>query len=1073
MNMKREPCHWFRHAVRGLALACLLSTSAFADDPYEIRLLGQTWTPPAGVTSTQTSALLQQASAASQQGLATIHALVQLYDIPDEAAKGQLAGAGLDLGAYVTGNAWIAAIPVGQVSTAAARPEVRWIEPWSSGRKLHPDLTAGQIGPWARNTENPDLVLAVAQLHHDIDLFLGAELATQAGAVSTDDVEGIHGVMMWIPSGGIAALAAREEVLWIDTMPAPLSAANDGIREQMKVKELAGSEYALDGAGVKLFVYDTGRVRGSHETFNDLFGSRVTSLDGSPLTAHATHVAGTAAGDGSGSFALEGRGMAPAVSILSAGYEQTNLGQMAFIEDIGDIVQDFSTARNAFGADLANMSLTSNVESKLYPCGYEGDYGPSSVLLDQIVRGTHPAVDDPMVIVGAAGNERALGRFNSGCSRDFAKIPPPGCAKNPIHVGAINSDGGAMTSFSSWGPCDDGRLKPTVVAPGCETGRVANETYIDSSACSASPDAVGAGCSDDHLYAGSGYCGTSSATAAVSGTVALLLEDWRQHLNLWLGPMPPRLSPAQVKAALIHTARDLGVEGPDYRFGYGSVDAQALIDLERATGTGNGLGGPGLQAWGTGSVSQGQVQTYLITVPSGIGELKATMAWDDYEAAAMAASQLVNDLDLTLIAPDSTVYRSWLLDKHNPEQPATTGINHLDNQEQVLVKNPAPGVWTVRVHGFAVPQGPQTYGLVYAAKPRTVDEAGCTALSHSSFETGNDGWTFANGALRVAAPPSGHGAWSARLTAGSNGIQEVKRMFDLTGFGQSAIDLSYAFHMTTTEILVPRFGTDFLQVEIREAGVPTAVIDFHDEAEKLGQWLPPARLDLSPWAGKVIEVVFRSAQDAVQSSDFFVDDVQLRACPKVAPQTKVTYTSNATYDGHVVESTETSSLGGQAFPNGPTVAVGDTSSDQHVKGVVSFDTSGLPDNAVIVSAKLVLYRSSVLGTNPFATHNTAWLDVKTGAFNNFTLLEPGDFQALATSLGVSILSNPAVNGDFSHATFPNAGLAAINKTGLTQLRLYFGKGDDDDAISDLLYFAAGENANPDLRPRLFVEYLLP
>jgi hypothetical protein len=749
---------------------------------------------------------------------------------------------------------------------------------------------------------------------------------------------------------------------------------------------------------------------------------------------------------------------------------------MAFIQDLGDIQEDFNTARDPGNeADLANLSLTAGVEKNGWACGYEGDYGAASALLDRIARGGLDGtnLDDPFLIVAAAGNERALGRFNSGCSRDFAKIPPPACAKNPLHVGGVNSDGSAMTNFSSWGPCDDGRLKPTVVAPGCETGRVTNEPYIYSSACHADIDTVGALCSSNVLYAGSGYCGTSMATAAVSGTVSLLLQDWRDHLNLWLGPLPARLSPALIKAAVIHTARDLGLEGPDYRFGYGSVDARALIDLERAAGTGNGLGGPGLQVWGTGSVTQGQVQTYPITVPSGVGELKATLAWDDVEGSAIVGSQLVNDLDLTLIDPNGNVVQPWVLDKLHPEQPATAGANHVDNQEQVLVKDPAPGVWSVRVQGFAVPQGPQSYGLVYGAKPREIDAAGCSVLSHSTFETGNDGWTFANAAARVAAPPSGHGSWSARLTAGSNGIQEVKRIFDLTSLSQSAIDLSYAFHMTTTEILVPRFGTDFLQVEIREAGVPKAVIDFHDEAEKLGQWLPPARLDLSPWAGKMIEVVFRSEQDAVQSSDFFVDDVQVRACPRVVAQTQVTYTSSAAYDGHVVESTETSSQGGQAFPNGPTVAVGDTSTDQQVKGIVSFDTSGLPDNAVIVSAKLVLYRSGVLGASPFDTHNAAKVDVKTGSFNNFALLEPADFQALATSLGVSILSKAAANGDYSYATLPNAGLAAINKTGLTQLRVYFGKGDDDDSISDFLYFAAGENANPDLRPRLFVEYLMP
>src|SRR6185295_3367535 len=107
-------------------------------------------------------------------------------------------------------------------------------------------------------------------------------------------------------------------------------------------------------------------------------------------------------------------------------------------------------------------------------------------------------------------------------------------------------------------------------------------------------------------------------------------------------------------------------------------------------------------------------------------ELKASLAWDDAAAAAFAATALVNDLTLELIAPDSSVRRAFVLDPANPQLAATTGLNGRDNQEQVVVANPAAGTWTVRVTGTNVPQGPQAFGLVYETTAPTYNAGACT-----------------------------------------------------------------------------------------------------------------------------------------------------------------------------------------------------------------------------------------------------------------------------------------------------------------------------------------------------------
>lgn len=56
----------------------------------------------------------------------------------------------------------------------------------------------------------------------------------------------------------------------------------------------------------------------------------------------------------------------------------------------------------------------------------------------------------------------------------LGSVSPPSIAKNTLTVGAVNdiTAGYAttadvvMSSFSSWGPVDDGRIKPDIVANG-------------------------------------------------------------------------------------------------------------------------------------------------------------------------------------------------------------------------------------------------------------------------------------------------------------------------------------------------------------------------------------------------------------------------------------------------------------------------------------------------------------------------------------------------------------------------------------------------------------------------------
>jgi len=190
--------------------------------------------------------------------------------------------------------------------------------------------------------------------------------------------------------------------------------------------------------------------------------------------------------------------------------------------------------------------------------------------------------------------------------------------------------------------------------------------------------------------------------------------------------------------------------------------------------------------------------------------------------------------------------------------------------------------------------------------------------------------------------------------------------------------------------------------------------------------------------------------------------------------TTVTFISGAAQDGWVLESGENTSAGGSIDVNGSNssaLRVGDNNQDRQYKTVVSFDTSSIPDGATITSVTLRLLRGSVSGTNPFTTHSTCWVDVQNGSgFSGSTALQSGDFQAAATAVQAASLSNAASNGTWSTGALNAAGLAAINKTGTTQLRVYFNLGDNDDTGNDYLGYYSGENTTAANRPQLVVTY---
>jgi hypothetical protein len=187
----------------------------------------------------------------------------------------------------------------------------------------------------------------------------------------------------------------------------------------------------------------------------------------------------------------------------------------------------------------------------------------------------------------------------------------------------------------------------------------------------------------------------------------------------------------------------------------------------------------------------------------------------------------------------------------------------------------------------------------------------------------------------------------------------------------------------------------------------------------------------------------------------------------------VTFTSQGANDGRTWESTETSNVGG-GFVSSDTstsaIRVGDLTTDRSYRSVLSFDTSSIPDTATITAATVRLVRGTISGTNPFTLLGTCQVDIRNGFFGTAATLASADFEAAATATAVASLSNPTANGSASTGALNAAGLAAINKTGATQLKLYFTIDDNDDNGYDYIGFYGGEASTAANRPTLSVTY---
>jgi uncharacterized delta-60 repeat protein len=182
------------------------------------------------------------------------------------------------------------------------------------------------------------------------------------------------------------------------------------------------------------------------------------------------------------------------------------------------------------------------------------------------------------------------------------------------------------------------------------------------------------------------------------------------------------------------------------------------------------------------------------------------------------------------------------------------------------------------------------------------------------------------------------------------------------------------------------------------------------------------------------------------------------------------YESLKPFDGTILELGENSNTGRAVDRNAVTFNVGDDQKNRQYRGILSFNTSSLPDNALVISARLEIKKQAVRGTDPMLTFGDLLLDMRNGTFGDNLALQAGDFAAPA-SLGSLPDRFSSFTESWYTADLSDTNLAFINKIGMTQFRVRFSLDDNDDREADYIKFFSG-NSTEDNRPQLIITYTL-
>ncbi len=420
----------------------------------------------------------------------------------------------------------------------------------------------------------------------------------------------------------------------------------------------------VTGEGMTAGVWDGGKVRTTHVEFA---GNKVTLGDDAvSFNNHSTHVTGT----------IVALGVSPLRRGIAYGAHANTYDWDSDYSEMLDFGSaGFLTSNHSYGYVATSL-----------PISKFGSYDVSSIEVDN-VSNANPYYQ----IVIAAGNDRDDFTIDQvGNKGGYDLLTGKSNAKNAIVVAAVNqvdnyfdSSSVEMSTFSNFGPTDDGRIKPDISAKGVGVSSTISTSNI----------------------AYDTYQGTSMATPAITGMI-LLLQKHFSDMNF-----SSYMRASTVRGLICHSAKEAGFyPGPDYEYGWGLANAEAAANIITNKNISTVLE--------ENTLTNNQIFTKQITLDSA-QKLSATICWTDPTGASNGTAEdnrtprLKNNLDLKILK-NGQVYFPWKLNVEDVAAPATNDSdNNVDNIEKVEIENAQPGVYTIQVsHKATLTGGSQVFSLI-------------------------------------------------------------------------------------------------------------------------------------------------------------------------------------------------------------------------------------------------------------------------------------------------------------------------------------------------------------------------
>ena len=570
--------------------------------------------------------------------------LVQFRSIGLPEWRQALADLGGEVLSFFPHNAHVVRMDPALVPVVAQLAFVERVEPYHPAYRLEPELLDRVLAP-GDGTALRVQVVAFAWGPEAKSRILAA--ARAAGARLALWYPSGHILELWATAQQIAALAAHDDVMWIDRWSPP-EPDMDLVRQDAGTNWLE-TTHGTCGQGVRGEVLDEG-VDAGHMDFDGIILHGTVSG-----SSHGTSTYGIVFGNGD----RDGDGNAQATGQMPSSTGCPSQGIMADYDALTD--------RFAHTLQLKLPPYNASFQSNSWGNALTTQYTSISHQMDDIIWQL-----DMAIAQSQSNNGNQLSR-------------PQAWAKNIISVGGIRHFNTLSTADDSWtggasiGPAADGRIKPDV-------------SYWYDSIFTTAPGGYT-----------SGFGGTSAATPMTAGVLGLVVQMWSE--NVW-GTNPQGNSVYErqphwstIKALLVNSAQPYPFSGTGHdltRTHQGWGRPSARVARERAARS--------FVIDETKRLTLGQTESYAVNVLPGESELRVTMAYPDPPGTLSASLHRINDLSLRVISPSGSVYHgnNGLL----AGNVSTSGgsPNTIDTLENVIVPSPAPGTWTVEVTAAEINQ---------------------------------------------------------------------------------------------------------------------------------------------------------------------------------------------------------------------------------------------------------------------------------------------------------------------------------------------------------------------------------